>query len=119
MGVFVLCQVIVVKIVNLYGYVYDVDCEIIIIVGVMQVLLIIVLCCVYLGDEVIVFELMYDSYILLIELVGGKVVLIMLNVLDFCILFDMLVVVIMLCMCLIMFNMLYNLIGMVWYVDDI
>lgn len=74
----------------------------------------VILCVVYLGDEVIVVELIYDSYLLLIEFVGGKLVFVMLEVFDYVILFDCFVVVIMLKMWMILINMLYNLMGIVW-----
>ena len=87
-GVPALRQAIAAKIANLYGHAYDADREITITAGATQALLTTVLCCVHPGDEVIVFEPTYDSYIPSIELAGGKVVPITLNAPDFRIPFD-------------------------------
>ncbi len=75
-GVPALRQAIAAKVANLYGHTYDADREITITAGATQALLTTVLCCVHPGDEVIVFEPTYDSYIPSIELAGGKVVMV-------------------------------------------
>ena len=62
------------KIEVLYGRCYDPGTEITITAGATQAILTAVLCCVHPGDEVIVLEPCYDSYIPNIELAGGKVV---------------------------------------------
>ncbi|MFY7917101.1 MAG: pyridoxal phosphate-dependent aminotransferase [Rubrivivax sp.] len=62
------------KIEALYGRRYDPGTEITITAGATQAILTAVLCCVHPGDEVIVLEPCYDSYIPNIELAGGKVV---------------------------------------------
>jgi methionine aminotransferase len=62
------------KIEALYGRAYDTGTEITITAGATQAILTAVLCCVHPGDEVIVLEPCYDSYIPNIELAGGKVV---------------------------------------------
>lgn len=62
------------KIDKLYGRHYDPGTEITITAGATQAILTAVLCCVHPGDEVIVLEPCYDSYIPNIELAGGKVV---------------------------------------------
>jgi methionine aminotransferase len=62
------------KIEALYGRRYDQGTEITITAGATQAILTAVLCCVHPGDEVIVLEPCYDSYIPNIELAGGKVV---------------------------------------------
>ena len=62
------------KIEALYGRRYDPGTEITITAGATQGILTAVLCCVHPGDEVIVLEPCYDSYIPNIELAGGKVV---------------------------------------------
>jgi len=62
------------KIEALYGRRYDPGSEITITAGATQAILTAVLCCVHPGDEVIVLEPCYDSYIPNIELAGGKVV---------------------------------------------
>ena len=62
------------KIETLYGRRYDPGTEITITAGATQAILTTVLCCVHPGDEVIVLEPCYDSYIPNIELAGGTVV---------------------------------------------
>ena len=62
------------KIDKLYGRHYDPGTEITITAGATQAILTAVLCSVHPGDEVIVLEPCYDSYIPNIELAGGKVV---------------------------------------------
>jgi methionine aminotransferase len=62
------------KVEALYGRRYDPASEITITAGATQAILTAVLCCVHPGDEVIVLEPCYDSYIPNIELAGGKVV---------------------------------------------
>jgi methionine aminotransferase len=62
------------KIASLYGRTYDPATEITITAGATQAIITAVLCCVHPGDEVIVLEPCYDSYIPNIELAGGKVV---------------------------------------------
>jgi methionine aminotransferase len=62
------------KIETLYGRRYDPGTEITITAGATQAILTAVLCCVHPGDEVIVLEPCYDSYIPNIELAGGTVV---------------------------------------------
>jgi methionine aminotransferase len=59
------------KINTLYGHAYDVADEITITAGGTQGLLTAILCCVQTGDEVIVLEPAYDSYIPAIQLAGG------------------------------------------------
>jgi methionine aminotransferase len=62
------------KIETLYGCRYDPGTEITITAGATQAILTAVLCCVHPGDEVIVLEPCYDSYIPNIEMAGGTVV---------------------------------------------
>jgi methionine aminotransferase len=59
------------KIETLYGRRYDPGTEITITAGATQAILTAVLCCVHPGDEVIVLEPCYDSYIPNIELTGA------------------------------------------------
>ena len=59
------------KINTLYGHAYDATDEITITAGGTQGLLTAILCCVQTGDEVIVLEPAYDSYIPAIQLAGG------------------------------------------------
>jgi methionine aminotransferase len=62
------------KIKALYGHQYDADSEITVTAGGTQGILTAVLSCVSPGDEVIIIEPAYDSYLPSIELAGGKVV---------------------------------------------
>jgi methionine transaminase len=73
-GVPALREAIARKVETLYGRCYDPGTEITITAGATQAILTAVLCCVHPGDEVIVLEPCYDSYIPNIELAGGKVV---------------------------------------------
>lgn len=73
-GVEPLRQAIAAKIADLYGIDYDVDAEITVTAGATQALFTAVAALVGPGDEVIVFEPVYDSYVPAIELQGGKVV---------------------------------------------
>jgi methionine aminotransferase len=59
------------KIETLYGHRYNPDSEITITAGATQGILTAVLCCVHPGDEVIVIEPAYDSYVPAIRLAGG------------------------------------------------
>jgi methionine aminotransferase len=73
-GVPALREEIAAKIGRLYGRAYDPASEITVTAGATQALLTAILCCVHPGDEVIVIEPVYDSYAPSIELAGGVVV---------------------------------------------
>jgi len=73
-GVPALREAVAAKIESLYGRRYDPGSEITITAGATQAILTAVLAVVHPGDEVIVLEPCYDSYIPNIELAGGKVV---------------------------------------------
>ena len=73
-GVPALRQAIAKKIIALHGRSYDPDSEITITAGATQAILTVILAVVHPGDEVIVLEPCYDSYIPNVELAGGKVV---------------------------------------------
>ena len=68
------------KIKNLYGHKYDADSEITITAGGTQGILTSILACVGPGDEVIIIEPAYDSYRPSIELAGGKIIAVSLEV---------------------------------------
>lgn len=70
-GVPALREAIAAKIGALYGYAYDSAAEITVTSGATQALLTAILCCVHAGDEVIVIEPAYDSYLPAIDLAGG------------------------------------------------
>jgi methionine aminotransferase len=73
-GAPVLRQAIVAKIAAVYGHQYDLNTEITVTAGATQALTTAILCCVHPGDEVIVIEPVYDSYVPAITLAGGVAV---------------------------------------------
>lgn len=73
-GVAPLREAIAAKVADLYGMRYDAEDEITVTAGATQALFTAVAALVGPGDEVIVFEPVYDSYAPAIELQGGKVV---------------------------------------------
>jgi methionine aminotransferase len=73
-GVPALRQAVAAKIAALYGHAYDANNEITITAGATQAILTAILAVVHPGDEVIVLEPCYDSYVPNIELAGGVVV---------------------------------------------
>ena len=73
-GVAPLREAVSKKIENLYGRHYDPASEITVTAGATQAILTIILAIVHSGDEVIVLEPCYDSYVPNIELAGGVVV---------------------------------------------
>ncbi|WP_256077102.1 pyridoxal phosphate-dependent aminotransferase [Massilia sp. YIM B04103] len=79
-GAPVLRQAIVDKIAAIYGHQYDVNSEITVTSGATQALTTAILCCVHPGEEVIVIEPAYDSYLPAIELAGGVPVLVQMEV---------------------------------------
>ena len=70
-GVPALRQAIAAKLAALYAANYDANTEITVTAGATQALTTAIFCCVHRGDEVIVIEPVYDSYIPAIELAGG------------------------------------------------
>lgn len=73
-GVLPLREAIVGKVAALYGTAYDAETEVTVTAGATQALFTSVAACVHPGDEVIVFEPVYDSYGPAIELAGGRIV---------------------------------------------
>jgi methionine aminotransferase len=73
-GVAPLRQAVSEKIQNLYGHRYDANSEITVTAGATQAILTIMLAVVHPGDEVIVLEPCYDSYVPNIDMGGGIVV---------------------------------------------
>ena len=73
-GVPALRQAVADKVRALYGRAYQADSEITITAGATQAIITIILAVVHPGDEVIVLEPCYDSYVPNIELAGGTVV---------------------------------------------
>lgn len=70
-GVPMLRERIAAKIASIYGHSYDAASEITITAGATQGIMTILLSCVHAGDEVIVIEPAYDSYVPSIQLAGG------------------------------------------------
>lgn len=79
-GTPVLRNAIAAKIGALYGHAYDADSEITVTAGATQALTTAILCCVHPGDEVIIIEPAYDSYLPTVELAGGVPVLVQMDV---------------------------------------
>jgi methionine aminotransferase len=79
-GVPALRHAIARKIETIYGHRYDADAEITVTAGATQALLTAVLCCVHPGDEVILLEPVYDSYVPAIELAGGIPVFVQMDI---------------------------------------
>lgn len=79
-GVPALRAAIAKKIETLYHHSYDAGAEITITAGATQALLTAILCCVHAGDEVIVIEPAYDSYIPSILLAGGVPVMVQMKI---------------------------------------
>ncbi|MGW8392115.1 pyridoxal phosphate-dependent aminotransferase [Pseudoduganella sp. HUAS MS19] len=79
-GALELRQAIVDKISHVYGHHYDVNTEITVTPGATEALTTAILCSVHPGDEVIVIEPAYDSYLPAIELAGGVPVLVQMEV---------------------------------------
>ena len=73
-GVPALRQAVAAKVESLYGQDYDADSEITITAGATQAILTAILAVVHPGDEVIVLDPCYDSYVPNIELAGGTAV---------------------------------------------
>jgi methionine aminotransferase len=79
-GVPVLREAIAKKVQKIYGHSYDPASEITVTAGATQAILTAVLCSVHPGDEVVVIEPAYDSYLPAIELAGGKPVIVQMEV---------------------------------------
>ena len=79
-GIAQLREVIADKVAAIYGHRYDAATEITVTAGATQGILTSVLCCVHPGDEVIVIEPAYDSYVPAIQLAGGVPVFVQMEV---------------------------------------
>jgi methionine transaminase len=117
-GVAPLRQAIAAKIDRLYGRQYDADREITVTAGATQALLTAILCSVHPGDEVIVIEPMYDSYVPSIELAGGTPVFVSLEAPDYALPFDKIAAAITPKTRLLMINTPHNPTGRVWREAD-
>ena len=117
-GVPKLRQAIAGKIATLYGHQYDWNTEITITAGATQGLLTSILCAVHPGDEVIVLEPCYDSYLPSIELAGARAVPVRLEAPLFRIPFDKLAAAITPKTRMIMINTPHNPTGTIWRAED-
>jgi methionine transaminase len=117
-GVLALREAIAGKIAHVYGRRYDANTEITVTAGATQALLTAILCAVHPGDEVIVVEPTYDSYLPSIELAGGKPVFVTLEAPDYAIPFDRLAAAITPKTRLILINTPHNPTGTVWRAED-
>ncbi|MGO4332715.1 pyridoxal phosphate-dependent aminotransferase [Cupriavidus sp. 2TAF22] len=117
-GVPKLRQAIADKIGKLYGHAYDWDSEITVTAGATQGILTSILCAVHPGDEVIVLEPCYDSYIPAIELAGGKVVSVALDAPHFRVPFDRIAAAITPRTRMLMINTPHNPTGTIWRAGD-
>jgi methionine transaminase len=79
-GIPALRDAIAAKVSQLYGHRYDAGTEITVTAGATQGILTAILSCVHPGDEVIVIEPVYDSYVPAIELAGGVPVFVQMEV---------------------------------------
>lgn len=87
-GIPALREAVAAKVERLYGHAYDPGTEITITAGATQALLTAILCAVHPGDEVIVLEPAYDSYLPAIRLAGGRPVAVALNPGDYSVPWD-------------------------------
>ncbi|PLZ01051.1 methionine aminotransferase [Burkholderia sp. WAC0059] len=117
-GVAALREAIADKIANLYGRRYDAHAEITVTAGATQALLTAILATVHPGDEVVVVEPTYDSYLPSIGLAGGKPVFVTLEAPDYAIPFDRLAAAITPKTRLLLINTPHNPTGTVWRAAD-
>ncbi|HOZ93547.1 MAG: pyridoxal phosphate-dependent aminotransferase [Rubrivivax sp.] len=117
-GVPALREAIAAKIEALYGRHYDAGAEITVTAGATQAILTAILCCAGPGDEVIVLEPCYDSYVPNIELSGARVVRVPLTPGSFRPDFDRLAAALSPRTRAILINSPHNPSGMVWSAQD-
>ncbi|WP_354687782.1 pyridoxal phosphate-dependent aminotransferase [Cupriavidus necator] len=117
-GVPRLRQAIAAKIAALYGHQYSADTEITVTAGATQGILTAILCAVHPGDEVIVLEPCYDSYLPAIELAGATAVPVTLEAPDFRVPFDKLAAAITPRTRMILVNTPHNPTGTIWRAGD-
>lgn len=106
------------KIERIHARRYDPHAEITVTAGATQALLTAILAVVHPGDEVVVLEPTYDSYLPSIELAGGKPVFVTLEAPEYAIPFDRLAAAITPRTRLILINTPHNPTGTVWHADD-
>lgn len=79
-GVPALREAIATKVARIYGRAYDATSEVTVTAGATQAILTAILCSVHPGDEVVIIEPVYDSYVPAIELAGGKPVFVQMEI---------------------------------------
>jgi len=117
-GVAPLREAIARKIEAIHGRAYDPQTEITVTAGATQALLTTILATVHPGDEVVVLEPTYDSYVPSIEMAGGKPVFVTLEAPDYAIDFDRLASAITPRTRLLLINTPHNPSGTVWHAAD-
>ncbi|SOY42839.1 pyridoxal phosphate-dependent aminotransferase [Cupriavidus taiwanensis] len=117
-GVPRLRQAIAAKIASLYDHQYSWDTEITVTAGATQGILTAILCAVHPGDEVIVLEPCYDSYLPAIELAGATAVPVALEAPAFRVPFDKLAAAITPRTRMILINTPHNPTGTIWRAAD-
>ncbi|MBF6988626.1 pyridoxal phosphate-dependent aminotransferase [Cupriavidus sp. IK-TO18] len=117
-GVPRLRQAIADKIAALYGHQYSWESEITVTAGATQGILTAILCAVHPGDEVIVLEPCYDSYLPAIELAGATAVPVTLEAPEFRVPFDKLAAAITPRTRMILINTPHNPTGTIWRAGD-
>lgn len=117
-GVSPLREAIARKIEAIHGRAYDPATEVTVTAGATQALLTTILATVHPGDEVIVLEPTYDSYVPSIELAGGTPVFVALEAPDYAIDFDKLAGAITPRTRLMLINTPHNPTGRVWHASD-
>ena len=117
-GVPRLRQAIAAKIASLYRHQYSWDSEITVTAGATQGILTAILCAVHPGDEVIVLEPCYDSYLPAIELAGATAVPVALEAPAFRVPFDKLAAAITPRTRMILINTPHNPTGTIWRAGD-
>ncbi len=117
-GVPALRQAIAAKTEALYGRRYDWEGEITITAGATQAIITAVLCCVHAGDEVIVLEPCYDSYVPAIELAGGVPVFVTLEAPEYRIPLEKIAAALTSRTRLVMINTPHNPTGRIWRADE-
>ncbi|MEC3765191.1 MULTISPECIES: pyridoxal phosphate-dependent aminotransferase [Cupriavidus] len=117
-GVPRLRQAIAAKIASLYDHQYSWDSEITVTAGATQGILTAILCAVHPGDEVIVLEPCYDSYLPAIELAGATAVPVALEAPAFRVPFDKLAAAITPRTRMILINTPHNPTGTIWRAGD-
>jgi methionine aminotransferase len=117
-GVPALRQAIAAKTEALYSRRYQWESEITVTAGATQAILTAVLCCVHAGDEVIVLEPCYDSYVPAIELAGGVPVFVTLEAPDYRVPLERIAAAITPRTRLVMINTPHNPTGRVWRAEE-